>query len=128
MMRHIYTLSSLNLNAHLYKSCADSTAGRNIHFQTLATRTFKLFCKVETNSFHSLCRKLQHATSYKIVETRFRKLNSHNNLSLFALLSKVLVSLFRIMSWLDADGDGEISSAELAALDIDGDGKISKVL
>ena len=32
------------------------------------------------------------------------------------------------MSWLDADGDGEISSSELAALDIDGDGKISKVL
>ena len=32
------------------------------------------------------------------------------------------------MSWLDADGDGEISSDELAALDIDGDGKISKVL
>ena len=31
------------------------------------------------------------------------------------------------MSWLDADGDGEISSDELAALDIDGDGKISKV-
>ena len=32
------------------------------------------------------------------------------------------------MSWLDADGDGEISSDELAVLDIDGDGKISKVL
>ena len=30
------------------------------------------------------------------------------------------------MGWLDADGDGEISSAELAALDVDGDGKISK--
>jgi len=32
----------------------------------------------------------------------------------------------RILSWLDADGDGEITSEELAALDIDGDGKISK--
>ena len=32
------------------------------------------------------------------------------------------------MSWLDTDGDGEISSDELAALDINGDGKISKVL
>ena len=27
---------------------------------------------------------------------------------------------------MDADGDGEISTAELAALDVDGDGKISK--
>jgi len=32
----------------------------------------------------------------------------------------------RIWGWLDADGDGEISSEELAALDVDGDGKISK--
>ena len=32
----------------------------------------------------------------------------------------------RIMSWLDADGDGEITTEELAALDVDGDGKISK--
>ena len=37
------------------------------------------------------------------------------------------LSLLRIMSWLDADGDGEISSDELATLDVDGDGKISKV-
>lgn len=32
----------------------------------------------------------------------------------------------KIWSWLDADGDGEISSEELAALDTDGDGKLSK--
>ena len=32
----------------------------------------------------------------------------------------------RILGWLDTDGDGEITAAELAALDIDGDGKISK--
>ena len=32
----------------------------------------------------------------------------------------------RILGWLDVDGDGEITSAELAALDVDGDGKISK--
>ena len=45
---------------------------------------------------------------------------------LLQLFSKNIWS--RILSWLDADGDGVISGEELAALDVDGDGKISKVI